>query len=251
MSPINDTVGFNQTNTSSVYSDNYSKTTNGVSPQLILGGLILFIAILGCVANAAVLCVLIGSNKSLRGTVNFFVISQTFLDMLTCFLMSISTIAGFLRVSKSSRPMCILIGGGITTMLPLNASIMNMVIITLERYVKIVHPIYHRNHFRRWMTYAAVALCWIDGLSTCVISDFIVGTNCLSLPSSVGKVCFTKLYLNVSKVYHQRYTHVEYEYSQYPFRNNFMLGNFGSSFGYRRNSYANVLSATIETIFMY
>jgi len=36
-------------------------------------------------------------------------------------------------------------------------------VIAVERYVKIVHPVVHRNHYRRWMTYAGVILPWVDG----------------------------------------------------------------------------------------
>jgi len=37
------------------------------------------------------------------------------------------------------------------------------VIITLERYFKIVHAIAHRKYYRNWMTNVGVALPWISG----------------------------------------------------------------------------------------
>jgi len=45
-------------------------------------------------------------------------------------------------------------------------SIYGLVVITVERYVKIVHPIAHRNHYRRWMTRVGVAIPWLIGLLT-------------------------------------------------------------------------------------
>jgi len=45
-------------------------------------------------------------------------------------------------------------------------SVYGLVVITVERYVKIVHPIAHRNHYRRWMTYFGVAIPWLIGLLT-------------------------------------------------------------------------------------
>lgn len=72
----------------------------------------------------------------------------------------------------------------------ISAAVVSMVIIALERYMKIVHPVYHRNHFRPWMKFAGVILCWANGLLTCVVSDFLFGSNCLSLSLRVGKVGF-------------------------------------------------------------
>lgn len=147
-----------------------------------------FIGVLGFVANAVVLAVLFSSKKSNSGTVNIFITNQTILDLLACFLLTVGVVIKLCGVTKFSRLTCLVIGGGTTVLLAINASIMSLVIITLERYVKIVHPIYHRNYFRRWMTHVGVALCWIDGISTCIMSDFVSGSNCLSIPLYVGRV---------------------------------------------------------------
>jgi hypothetical protein len=36
--------------------------------------------------------------------------------------------------------------------------------ITLERYAKICHAIWHRKHFRRWMLKVGVILSWLNGI---------------------------------------------------------------------------------------
>jgi len=51
----------------------------------------------------------------------------------------------------------------------LYASVYSLVIITAERYFKIVHPVLHRNHYRRWMTYMGVATPWLIGLLTSAV----------------------------------------------------------------------------------
>jgi len=40
-----------------------------------------------------------------------------------------------------------------------------LIVITLERYFKIVHAIAHRKYYRSWMTKVGVALPWIGGVS--------------------------------------------------------------------------------------
>jgi len=39
-----------------------------------------------------------------------------------------------------------------------------LVVITVERYFKVVHAVAHRKYYRDWMTKAGVALPWISGL---------------------------------------------------------------------------------------
>jgi len=36
-------------------------------------------------------------------------------------------------------------------------TIFGLVVITIERYVKIVHPVVYRNHYRRWITMSSVS----------------------------------------------------------------------------------------------
>lgn len=179
---------FNNTCTSVSATNSTGRNVAGLI-LTIMRGPVLFIAVLGFLANAIVLFVLCTNKKSRRGAVNTFVMNLTLLDTLTCFLLSVRLVLGYTRNTKFNLLTCIIIGGGTSELLAINASIMSLVIIALERYVKIVHPIFHRKFFRRWMIYAGVAVCWIDGLSTCVVSDFIVGDNCVSMPLNVGRVC--------------------------------------------------------------
>ena len=57
----------------------------------------------------------------------------------------------------------------------MTAAIIGLVIITLERYFKIVHAIAHRKYYRDWMTKVGVALPWIGG--ACLILIPSMGTT--------------------------------------------------------------------------
>jgi len=41
-------------------------------------------------------------------------------------------------------------------MLGMNGGTACLVVITLDRYWKIVHPVHHREHYRRWMMYVGL-----------------------------------------------------------------------------------------------
>ena len=45
---------------------------------------------------------------------------------------------------------------------------MNLILITLERYVKIVHNSFHQKYYQNWMTYSALAMAWITGFAAIV-----------------------------------------------------------------------------------
>jgi len=48
-----------------------------------------------------------------------------------------------------------------------------LVVITLERYFKIVHAIAHRKHCRDWMTSVGVAVPWITGFFTTTLPTIV------------------------------------------------------------------------------
>jgi hypothetical protein len=60
---------------------------------------------------------------------------------------------------------------------------MNLMSIAIERYVKIVHPIWHKNNFKSWMIYSAAVVPWAVGvfLSQCMASwsTTVVDGQCL------------------------------------------------------------------------
>ena len=76
-------------------------------------------------------------------------------------------------------------------------SVYGLVVITAERYFKIVHAVAHRNRYRRWMTYVGVATPWLIGLFTSVVPSltttrFVDGT-CRTLVCSTTLLWFNYL----------------------------------------------------------
>ena len=41
---------------------------------------------------------------------------------------------------------------------------MSVMVNTFDRYWRIVHPIHHRKHYRRWMLYVGLSLPWLNGI---------------------------------------------------------------------------------------
>jgi len=70
--------------------------------------------------------------------------------------------------------------------LAIYGSVYGLVVITLERYFKIVHPVAHRNHYRRWMTYVGVTTPWLIGM-------LIAFVPALSFTRFVDGTCITQV----------------------------------------------------------
>ena len=79
-------------------------------------------------------------------------------------------IAGVFKNYDYSGPdamtFCILLYSSTLITLGLNGGTACLVVITLDRYWKIVHAIHHRQYYRRWMMYVGLFLPWLNGVAT-------------------------------------------------------------------------------------
>ena len=64
--------------------------------------------------------------------------------------------------------LCLIFINGTAGLCVLYGSIINLVSVTLERYLKVVHAIWSKTHLKRWMIHAAMAFSWIGGLATTI-----------------------------------------------------------------------------------
>ena len=97
---------------------------------------------------------------------------------------------------------CILIESPSLITLGLNGGIASVIIITLDRYWKIVHSVHYRKYYRRWMLYVGLFLPWLNGIAVHLLPALgttrIVNGKCMATafwPStSMKKVCFHNNY---------------------------------------------------------
>jgi len=98
--------------------------------------------------------------------------NHTALVLLACvmtatkFTMDIAGVFGHYNDSgPGSMALCILIDGATLITLGLNGETTSVVIITLDRYWKIVHAIHYRKYYRRWMMYVGLIVPWLNGMA--------------------------------------------------------------------------------------
>jgi len=129
---------------------------------------VLIVSILGVLFNGFVLCVLLYGKQTRRTTSNVFIINQTVADFMSCLSVIINAITTmfsrqYMKLS-GGIVICILFEASCLISICSTASIFSLILLTMERYFKIVHPIKYRQKWRPWMNWVGVALPWADAV---------------------------------------------------------------------------------------
>jgi len=148
-------------------------------------------------ANSVVLAVLVRARKQFGSSVHTLIANQSAMDLFSsAFVIPLYIkllIHGFSYSGNKilDHAICLVVETGVLSVVGLIADNMGLVVITLERYFKIVHAIAHRKYYRDWMTKVGVALPWITGASL------------ILFPISLGVFCYTSLHRGF--IYHTGY----------------------------------------------
>ena len=117
--------------------------------------------------------------------------AHTTLELIACVMITMRfsmNIAGRFKYQYDTRPasmaFCILVDSPSLISLGLNGGTASVVIITLDRYWKIVHSIHFRKYYRRWMLYVGLLLPWLNGIAVHLLPSLgttrIVNGKCMA-----------------------------------------------------------------------
>ncbi|XP_077984590.1 histamine H2 receptor-like [Glandiceps talaboti] len=150
--------------------DNVTDTTNPGGFNNSRSGVdILFgvIGIIGVIGNLTV-CVVFLRTRSLRTLTNYLIVHQAAIDFATCIFITIDFIMpkySFTSDSMFGEMICRLWKSGYFKWSLFLASSLNLVVITMERYCAIIHPLHHYRLFSTTRVKIMLALVWITALS--------------------------------------------------------------------------------------
>ena len=160
----------------------------GVSAEALMVVNVLVTSV-GIVANSGVLTVLIRARRHFGSSVHTLISNQCAMDLFASVFALVSIVTMLTHGYRyNGNPfldgtICVLVEGLTMTVTTLTASKLGLIVITIERYIKIVHAIAHRKYWRHWMTSVAAALPWIGGmclvLFPAMASTRIVNGRCL------------------------------------------------------------------------
>jgi len=133
---------------------------------------VLAIGIFGTAANATVLYALIAHyvRDEKKRAINLLIINQNLLDLSCCLLLIISITIQTGNINLSGGLgyfLCLFFLTDNAVYCVLYGSTINLVALTIERYLKVVHAIWSKAHLKRWMIHATMAFSWIGGIVSC------------------------------------------------------------------------------------
>ena len=130
---------------------------------------VIAIGIVGTAANAVVLCALFVHNarETKKRMVNWLIINQNVIDLCCCFTIVICLsvrVSNIYLAGALGYILCTVFISENVSLCLLNASVINLVSITIERYLKIVYPFWSKKNLKSWMIRAAIVFSWIAGI---------------------------------------------------------------------------------------
>ena len=130
---------------------------------------VLGITIFGTAANGLTIYALCAHNArdAKKRVINLLIINQNLLDLTCCvlFVITISIqISNIYLMGALGYFLCTIFVNNTAVHCTLYGSIINLVALTGERYLKVVHPFWSKKHLKRWVVYAAMVFAWIGGI---------------------------------------------------------------------------------------
>ena len=123
----------------------------------------LVIGVVGTATNALILYAMVASKQHKKQVLIF---NQNVLDLFSCFFLAITyalKLCNLYLTGPAGYWFCIMVDSEHTVWCGVLASKVNLIFVTVERYLKVVHPVWSKKRLRKWMTYSAVAFAWISG----------------------------------------------------------------------------------------
>jgi len=122
---------------------------------------VVIIGVIGTAANGLVLYALVASKQHKK---HVLIVNQNVLDLFACISLVITYSVKLSNIHPTGTAgywHCVIIVSDILIWCGGIGSIINLAIISVERYLKVVHPVWSKNKLRNWMIYSAMAFAWI------------------------------------------------------------------------------------------
>jgi len=120
--------------------------------------------VIGTAANGLVLYALVASKQHKKHVLIFH---QNVLDLFSCFLLIICyslKLCNVYLTGSTGYWLCMLILSDALIWWGVYGSVINLAVISVERYLKVVHPVWSKTNLRPWMIYSAMAFAWIASI---------------------------------------------------------------------------------------
>ena len=144
---------------------------------------VLVIGVIGTAANALVLYALMASKQHKK---HLLIVNQNVLDLYSCVFLVITYGIKLVNIQLTGYVgywLCMLVLNENLLWCGVYGSFINLTLIAVERYLKVVHPVWSKKKLRKWMIHAAIAIAWIGSvvhqMAVAFESSAVVNGACL------------------------------------------------------------------------
>ena len=126
---------------------------------------VVIIGIVGASANALVLYAMIVSDQHKK---QLLIFNQNIFDLSSCVFLVITytlKLCDIYLTGTLGYWVCVLLLSENLLWCCFNGGVINLLIVTTERYLKVVHHGWSKKFLRKWMIYSAMAFAWMAGTS--------------------------------------------------------------------------------------
>ena len=142
----------------------------------------IIVGVVGTATNALILYALVASKQHKKLVL---IVNQNALDLFSSFFMVVTYSLKLCNIHLTGSVgywLCTLLLSENLIWCGTYGSVISLASITVERYLKVVHPVWSKNKLRNWMIYATAAFSWIG--------SFIINAAMLFPTTAViGGVC--------------------------------------------------------------
>jgi len=143
---------------------------NSMTSSTSIGGIsfwkwaVIFIGVVGVAGNALILYALVASKQHKK---HALIVNQNALDLFSSFFLVVNYAMEIRHIRLTGVLgywLCMILFSGNLYWTGTNGSMVNLAVITIDRYLRVVHPIRSRKWLRPWVRYSAMAFSWFVGI---------------------------------------------------------------------------------------
>jgi len=111
--------------------------------------------------NGLVLYAMLASKQHEK---NVLIFHQNVFDFVSCLLLAISSslrLCTFHLTGSAGYWLCTLLLSNVFLSSTLTGSVINLAMVTVERYLTVVHTVWSKTKIKKWMIYLAMVFAWI------------------------------------------------------------------------------------------
>ena len=145
-----------------------------------------FIGSVGILTNAFVLVALLNSKTLRRKVANMYIINQSCIDLSASVMLVVSYLDVTVDYTKPGGAfICLIWRTAVLLWSLMISSTYNLVLVSIDRYLQIVHPVWHKNQMTTCIAKGMLAFAWLSGfvwkLPTVLATSRVVDGVCYSM----------------------------------------------------------------------